>query len=387
MFRRMDIILPMNSQYSVLDHFTIQMHDALTRLGIHCRLLKIQHENPKAFYEELARDLPECTLCFNGLTSSSGEFLADFLKIPHIACLVDSPHYFLDLAKSTHSVLTCPDRFEANFFAPLFKNPIFFMPHAVEKSLLLEAPDEEKTYPVLMLASAISYKARKTRWHTRYPPHIVKTLKDAAHITLNDQTTSFIKAFAIAHEEHAKLNPNASFEGANSIALLTELEKYVKGEDRVKLIKGVKDAEVHVFGSADGQFDWDACLQGTPENVILHSEVPFPEAINLMKRAKILLNSTPFMKSGAHERIFSGIACGALVITAENNYLKQFFKDDESIVFYRHGHWDEINEKVNYYLSHEEERRRIVEKGRAITLNHHTWDHRAKELMSHFPKA
>lgn len=383
MFKRMDVFYSARSQYGVLDHFTHQMYLALKRLGIKCRMVDVLKEDPlNEFLDKLIEDPPECTLSFNGLLPNrGGHFLADHIKIPHIACIVDSPHYFLKLTESTHTIVTCPDQFASTFFTPLFKNPMLFMPHAIERDILINPPEEEKIYPVLMLASCIDYQARKEQWKFRYPLPIYRVLKEAAKIVLGDQTTPFVKALATTFEICMRVEDEANFKDINSIRLLDELEKYVRGVDRAMLIRGIKDAPVHVYGAAEGDSDWAKCLGDVPSNVILNSSVSFVEAHELMKRSKIVLNSCPTIKAGSHERILSGIASGALVITSENPYLKRYFKDGESIVFYQHGHWDEVNEKVNYYLTNEHARRSIVEKGREIVLQHHTWDHRANELI------
>lgn len=383
MFRRMDVFYSARSQYGVLDHFTYQMFAALERLGINCRMVEVLKEDPlNLFLKQLMEDPPECTLSFNGLLpNKSGDFLADRIEIPHIACIVDSPHYFLKLTESSHTIVTCPDHFASTFFTPLFQNPVLFMPHAVEKDLLLNPPEEEKIYPVLMPASCIDYNARKEQWKLRYPYPIFKALKEAAAIVLGDQVTPFVQAMATTFEIYTRVETDPRIKEINSIRLLDELEKYVRGKDRAKLIKAIKDAPVHVYGAAEGDSDWAKCLGETPSNVILNPSISFTETREMMKRSKIVLNSCPTIKTGSHERILTGIACGALVITSENSYLKRYFKDGESIVFYRHGQWDEINEKVNYYLAHEHERRNIVEKGREIVLQHHTWDHRANELI------
>jgi spore maturation protein CgeB len=45
--------------------------------------------------------------------------------------------------------------------------------------------------------------------------------------------------------------------------------------------------------------------------------------------------------------------------------------------------WDtiqEIPEKVNYYLNHEDERRRIAEAGKSLVLSEHTFDKRVEEF-------
>jgi len=90
MFHRIDLFYAARSQYGVLDDFTQQMYVALSRLGIDCRLLEVIKEDPlNQFIHKLIENPPECTLSFNGLLpNTNGDFLADYVEIPHIACIV-----------------------------------------------------------------------------------------------------------------------------------------------------------------------------------------------------------------------------------------------------------------------------------------------------------
>jgi spore maturation protein CgeB len=97
-----------------------------------------------------------------------------------------------------------------------------------------------------------------------------------------------------------------------------------------------------------------------------------------MKQSKIVLNSSIKNKFGAHERIFTGLAAGALVITNENDYLKKYFTHDIDIAFYQFNNLNQINETIHAYLSDEEKREQVVENGREIVMSFHTWDARIK---------
>ena len=46
----------------------------------------------------------------------------------------------------------------------------------------------------------------------------------------------------------------------------------------------------------------------------------------------------------------------------------------------RNGLTDDLKNKIDYYLTHEDERKKIVGKGKKIVLRNHTFDARAKEI-------
>jgi len=163
-----------------------------------------------------------------------------------------------------------------------------------------------------------------------------------------------------------------------------DLEAYLGGKSRVELVQSIEEATVHIVGSQPKQGGWKNYI-GHKKNINVHPPVPFSEAIELFKQAKIVLNCTPEIKQGAHERIFSALACGAAVLTLETPYIKEQFKDGEDILTFAPRRWDEVNHKIHAYLADDEKRNRLVGKGREKVLKHHTWDHRALSLIQELP--
>lgn len=379
MVKRIDLFMPPKGQYGVLHHFTLKLSEALVRNHVHTRVLQAERTNPKPFLEKIFSDPPDFTLSFNGLLpDDEGRFFCDLINIPHVACLVDSPNQFLMLAKSSKTIITCPDRFSCEFFRGLNCKNVLFMPHAVEKELIGQE-DKKKAYDVVMLASCIDFEAIHEKWKSQFSPSLFKVLREAAEITLSDQDISYVQAFVQALDKEVRKPNGIDPREIDYFTLLDELENYVRGKDRVELLKGIKDARVDIFGA--GADHWKKYLKDQ-KNCVVHDSVSFEKAIDIMKKSKILLNSSAWIKNGAHERIFAGIATGALVITNENIYMREHFKSNEDIVFYQHGKWASANEQVNFYLNNPEKRKEVVEKGRKIVEKHHTWDVRAKQLIT-----
>lgn len=380
MIKRIDLFMPPTSQYGVLHHFTKKLCEALIRTGISCRLLQAQRTNPRPFLTEIFNDPPDCTLSFNGLLpDEDGRFFCDMIQIPHVACLVDSPNHFFDLIKSPYSIITCADRFSCEFFQGLNFQRVLFMPHGVEKHLHANVPDR-RPYDVMMLSSCIDYEENRKKWDQKFPQGLCKVLDEAAEIALADQETPYVTAFALAIDRQVGKPGGVDPTQIPLVDALDELENYIRGKDRVELVKAIKDARVDIFGSTLGTANWQRYL-GNRSNYVFHDPVSYEEALDLMKQSKIILNSCPWIKNGAHERIFAGLACGSCVITNENIYMRENFKDDDSIVFYQHMHWDKVNDRINQILSDPHKREKIVEKGREIVMRRHTWDHRAASLV------
>jgi spore maturation protein CgeB len=381
MIKHIDLFLPPNvSQYGVLHHFTHKFHEALQRLGVKSRILEAERNNPKPFLTELFKDVPDCTLSFNGLLpDEEGRFFCDLIRIPHVACTVDSPNSFFSLADSPFTIITNVDKYGCEFFKGINAQNVFFMPHGVEKNLALPA-DDHRPYDVLMLSSCIDYEHIRKQWASKYPQALVKVMDDAAELALSDRKIPYVQAFVQSLDKHissgAAIDPNQ----IEFIDVLDELESYIRGKDRVELVKGIKDAKVDIFGSAAPTTTWKKQL-GDQKNIVIHDPVPYDQALELMQKSKIVANSCAWITNGTHERTLAGLAAGSAVITAENIFMKENFKDGTSISFYHPGKWGQINSVINNLLSDETKRKKIAAAGRKEVLDKHTWDHRARVLL------
>lgn len=73
------------------------------------------------------------------------------------------------------------------------------------------------------------------------------------------------------------------------------------------------------------------------------------------------------IRSGIPLRILDVFASGGFLLTNAQPELELYFKDRESIATFQN--LEEMNEKIDYYLLHEEERRKIIENGYRIVAN------------------
>lgn len=382
--KRIDIIMPPNTQYGVLLHFTKKFYEAMVRNGINCRLLEAKREDPGTFLKALLNDPPECTLSFNGLLpDDQGRFLADLIKIPHVAYLVGSTYDYVSLTRSAYTILACADKGSVDFFQQLGFSKTFFLPHGIEPSLM---PDTTKhrEYDVVMFASYIDFKTLRASWKKKFATPVRNAMEEVSEIACADVEVPYYQAFVTALDKQLGKGGRMDPERMNFIEILQELELYIRGQDRFNLIKSIKDAKIDLFGVADQGVAWKKAL-GKQNNVVFHDPIPYEQVLSTMKHSKIVLNSTPWIKEGGHERVFAGLACGALVITNENRYLSTQFRDGESIVFYHPDRLDKANHRVNEYLANETKRENIVSKGREIVMGLDTWDRRVEKLMQELP--
>lgn len=385
MFKRV-CLLTNYSIYNILRHFTEKLAEAMRRQGLDVRIIDA---NEKALDAEMiasiARFAPDFTCSFSSIRTvdKEGRYFWDYTQIPHVSFLVDPSLYYTRLTSSPYSIISCVDRNERNVFLESGFKHAFFWPHSVEPEL---APKEgvERIYDVVYLGSCYDFESLRTSWQQRHPESFNKVLENAIEMFFSNDTMGVGEALAAAWNASG-LDPA----GVDFVALYCYLDAYIRGRHRVEMIRSVKDAKVHVFGEMApdnpvGVMGWPQYL-GRQSNVTLHPSVPFGEAMEILKRSKIVLNSMPFFRDGSHERIFTALACGALPVTSESKYLREQFAADKELVFYQTARMDEINGKINAWLGDEKSRQQAVGRGREKVMQHHTWDHRVKELMEILP--
>ena len=77
-------------------------------------------------------------------------------------------------------------------------------------------------------------------------------------------------------------------------------------------------------------------------------------------------------------RLFEATGMGSLLVTDWKKNLHEMFEPDREIVAYRTP--EECVEKVEYYLTHDDEREAIARAGQQRTLRDHTFRQRMQEL-------
>ena len=84
-------------------------------------------------------------------------------------------------------------------------------------------------------------------------------------------------------------------------------------------------------------------------------------------------------------RIFEAMACGKMVLTdrlSEETLLQDLFKDRKEIIFY--DNYDDLRDKINYYLYNTTEREKIAIAGREAVLKSHTQVKRVDTILKEF---
>ena len=103
------------------------------------------------------------------------------------------------------------------------------------------------------------------------------------------------------------------------------------------------------------------------------------EMVRILNQSRIVFHRS--FCGDMSTRVFEALSCGAFLIgDRAGDGLTDYFQDGKHMALY--GNYEELEEKTAYYLSHEEERKRIADEGHREFLARHTFDHRAQTLLA-----
>jgi glycosyltransferase involved in cell wall biosynthesis/predicted Zn-dependent protease len=131
---------------------------------------------------------------------------------------------------------------------------------------------------------------------------------------------------------------------------------------------------------------WVARLARLAErwNVQIHQGIFGDEYRQLLGRARIVFNRG--IRRECNMRTFEAAAAGALLFQeAENREVPEYFRDRRECVYYTDENLEEL---LEYYLEHEEERRAIAEAGRARVTEYtfeNLWDGALETIEREWP--
>lgn len=374
---KIDLLMPMRSNFEVLHHMTRQLGKALERQGHICRYLSEQER-----FECTLAQPPDLMIGIAGAVQNKHEQLwCDIVKRPYVVILVDPPLFTPEVRPSPYLIVTCDERCYATASSSQQFPYVTFLPMAIESDFPLQEYPKGRPYEVTFLATYFPCEERLIYWQERYGQLLCDIMNTAcelffvdSHISIETAINKALKIFFT--QEQAGTLPVFPIS-----EIFIEIERVLKARLRIAIIKAIKDATVHLFTPKTMWYQWQQALQGQ-ENVIFHDAVSFVQSFALMQQSKIVLSSS-IKREGVQERTLYGLACGAAVLANRNVFLEEAFEDNVSIALYRINEPEKINEQVNALLAEESKRCKLAACGRELVMRNHTWDVRAESLMSY----
>lgn len=350
--------------YNVLSSFTRGLLRGFQHCGVQA------HTTKECFQQGLA---PNLTIGFNVTGNKTWD---NYLKndIPNIMWSVDSIFYqnrdvidrYQNIPNFILFNISPSDNEPLHEFYPSLQN---YHCNVAIDNILWQKEDIKKEYDMVFLSSMIDCEAALEKLKTEMPPKTFELFMIIYDTWLNSSNLSFWQLYQIFHSEGG-LNLGLD----QYTYLFQNMAPLVTAKKRVEMIQNLKDFNVKVFGEGP----WEKYIQGKVEYM---GPCELLESIEIVNKSKIALHSHPVQLSqGLHDRVLSSSALETFVISSQTESIMQEFGD--SMAYFKTKDCEGLAEQAEYFLKHEDERQEKAKQACAITLQKHTFDVRAGEILN-----
>lgn len=189
---------------------------------------------------------------------------------------------------------------------------------------------------------------------------------------------------AVMKEMVDALGLKPSFDGVETYEYLYAnyvINRKITALERSEILAMVGEKfPVNLF-SGDQRFNISGEKSYEAQGVSLRGKVDYyNEMPYVFKCSDINLNITlRSIQRGIPLRAMDVLGCGGFLLTNYQEDMMQFFTPDEDFVFYESR--QDLLDKIDYYLEHEDERRAIAERGHQKAKAGHSYEQRVQEIL------
>ncbi len=179
----------------------------------------------------------------------------------------------------------------------------------------------------------------------------------------------------IISEMEKELSAHPSYDGTESYEYLYGnyvIKRKMTAVERTEILSMIADRhEINLF--SDSEFSHDRI--SNRGRVDYYDQMPL-----VFKTTDINLNITlRSIERGIPLRAFDIMGCGGFLLSNYQEDLASYFTPGEDYVYYESR--EDLIEKIDYYLVHDEERRAIADSGHAKVRSEHKYTDRLEELI------
>lgn len=157
---------------------------------------------------------------------------------------------------------------------------------------------------------------------------------------------------------------------------LWPLLEYIKVYRRIKAVRFLVDNGIRpdVFG--DG---WENAPYADKLNI--HGSITYLRSIEVISQAKVLFQDQAEFNDGAHDRVFTAMLNGTVVVSEYSKYLDEEFEDGKDIFLYDWKDGPNQVQIINALLRNEFMRISAVKDAYEKVNNSHLWINRAQSII------
>jgi spore maturation protein CgeB len=266
------------------------------------------------------------------------------------------------------SVTPCDEDAIANYFPQLKRS---YLPSGVDLDLW-KYQDCEKEIDVVYFSAMYDYEAKLIELSEKLPPDLFSFMLDIYEIVLTNPSVPFWDVAQIV-KKHRKVE----FDKNQYQLMFHNLIYIIDYARRVMLVQSLSKFNLKLYGGPA----WKKYISG---NIEYMGECDVRESVKIMNKSKIVMQSQPLqLCSGLNERVLNSSAVETFVVSSDTKAIISAFGDNCG--YYNSSNFEDVADKVNYYLTNDEERIEKAKNARKIVQENHTIEHRAQSILTLLP--
>lgn len=382
--------------YGVGNHPTLEMisksiYEGFLELGCDVEYCCLDNLEQK---EKARKDLLSGNIDFSvglnnfgaDIINKYGECIYKNLDVPYVSVLLDAPynlaignmlfdckkHFVCVLDKSHLSLI------DDIYSSKKFMGKMFLPLGGIAVGNEDEVFSKERSYNVVFASSIYGNGDPGRKWH--------EALELKPYCNLLDDIADYLINNPVSVDEGVRyiLNQRGLYDDIYRKKMLPFyflLFLYIKAIRRVKSLEFLvkNDIVVDVFGAGWENVPLVHSKYG--KNIRLHGQVPYEAVLDITSKAKIVYQDQAEFNNGAHDRVFSSMLSGAVVVSEYSTYLEKEFKNGSDIFLYDWKNGLSQVQIIDKLLNDESVRLSAAVSAYGKVNNKHRWKNRAQSIM------
>ena len=316
---------------------------------------------------------------------NDGRPLYDAANTTLLAVYVDHPTYHISsLTENIKNFLCCfNDKQHVDYINEILPNHhkiSFFLPHGglttnIEEDNQIKTFEKYKKQKTIDIVFAGTFlNDIEKPWHDNlaYPS---KLLDEVFELFMYDDYLSIQEAFKIVFDRNKIL-----FSSIGKIQLSNlyrVVQNYIRSYSRILLIKKLSESGLNITICGNG---WENFAK-EHKNINYIGALDIKENLELIKKAKVLINVTPTLRNGSHERVFTGMLNNTVLFSDRSRYYDEFFEDEKNILYYSFNSLNDDIKKLKEILKDDKKLFDISQSAYKIVVKNHTWENRVDTML------
>lgn len=315
-------------------------------------------------------------------------YTCERLKVPYVCWTVDSPvpELFSNALQNSYNRIFLFDRAQYEFFSPVNPSCIYYLPLAADVKSLTETVLSMTDEDYAAYGAEVSFVGSLYTEKCRYDS-----------LSLSDHTRGYVDGLMEAQLQVFGCNFISESLTESVIREIREADPHFYHSDDLRDGADRYLAAHQYIGMKLAALERERTLQRLSEHfpVVLYtrsdtSALPrvdcrggvstLTEMPKVFQASRINLNMTMRpIETGLSQRIWDILACGGFLLTNYQAELPDYFEIGKDLETYES--LAELEEKVQYYLSHEEERMKIAISGCEKAAKYHSYEIRLAQMI------